>query len=100
MGEFSSPVGTGQWMLESYTKDEEFVLKANPDYWGEKPKLERIRFKVIKDGPARTMDLKNGEVDIIGGDLLGKIPIEDLKDLESSGFNIKKMDTMCAYYIA
>lgn len=100
MGEFSSPVGTGQWMLESYTKDEEFVLKANPDYWGEKPKLERIRFKVIKDGQARTMALKNGEVDIIGGDLLGKIPMEDLKDLEASGFNIKKMDTMCAYYIA
>ena len=75
MGEFSSPVGTGQWMLESYTKDEEFVLKANPDYWGEKPKLERIRFKVIKDGQARTMALKNGEVDIIGGDLLGKIPM-------------------------
>ena len=100
MGEFTSPVGTGKWMLESYTQDEGFTLKANPDYWGEKPKLEKINFKVIKDGQARVMALQSGEVDVIGGDLLGKIPMEGLQELKSQGYTIHEMDTMCAYYMA
>lgn len=100
MGEFTSPVGTGQWMLDSYTQDEGFVLKANPDYWGEKPALEKINFKVIKDGQARVMALQSGEVDVIGGDLLGKIPMEGLQELKNQGYTIYDMDTMCAYYMA
>ena len=42
MGEFTSPIGTGQWMLESYTENEEFVLVTNPNYWGEQPKISKI----------------------------------------------------------
>lgn len=35
-GVFSKPVGTGPWMLESYTKDEEFTLGAQPLLLGRK----------------------------------------------------------------
>ena len=99
MGKFTSPIGTGQWKLESYTKDEEFTLVPNENYWGEKPQLDRIRFKVITDGQARVMALESGEVDVIGGDLLGKISTEGLQELKSKGYKIMEMDTMCAYYL-
>ena len=100
MGKFTKPVGTGQWMLESYTPEQEFVLVPNPYYWGEKPALNKITFKIIPDGQARIMALQSGEVDIIGGDLLGKISLEGVQELQNSGqWNIQQNTTMNAYYM-
>lgn len=100
-GAFETPVGTGPWMLESYVKDSEFTLVPNPYYWGEKPKVDRLRFKVIADSQARVLALESGEVDIIGGDLVGKIPMESLNELKSkSGFEVFTKETMCSHFIA
>lgn len=101
VGEFLEPVGTGQWMLESYTENEEFVLVPNPNYWGEKPKIDKLVFKVIPDGEARTMALQSGEVDIIGGDLIGKINTENYKVLKDDDtFKTYEVDSILSYFLA
>ncbi|MEN6413598.1 MAG: ABC transporter substrate-binding protein [Veillonellales bacterium] len=98
---FTKPVGTGPWMVASYIKDQEFTLVPNPYYWGEKPKVSKITFKVITDAQARALALESGEVDIIGGDLIGKIPMENLTELKDAGkFGIYTKGTMCSYFIA
>ncbi|HML89668.1 MAG TPA: nickel ABC transporter substrate-binding protein [Methylomusa anaerophila] len=98
---FTKPVGTGPWMVESYTKEHEFTLVPNPYYWGEKPKVNKITFKVIPDAQARALALQSGEIDILGGDLIGKIPMENLLELKKSGkFGIYTKRTMCSYFIA
>ncbi len=94
------PVGTGQWMFETYEKDNEFTLVPNPYYWGEKPKIDRIRFKVITDSQARLMALKSGEIDILGGDLVGKIPMESIVDLrDNSNFDVYTSPTLCSHFM-
>lgn len=99
-GSFEKPIGTGPWMLESYEKDIEFTLVPNPYYWGEKPKLDRIRFKVITDAQARVLALQSGEVDIIGGDLMGKISMESLNELkENPDIDVYTSGTLCSHYI-
>jgi len=88
-------------VLESYTKDQEVTLVPNPYYWGEKPKADKITFKVITDGQARVLALQSGEVDILGGDLIGKIPMESLLELKNSGkFATNTQGTMCSHFIA
>lgn len=100
MGKFTKPVGTGPWMLESYTKDKEFVLVPNPNYWGEKPKLDKIIFKVIPDGQARVMALQSGEVDLIGGELLSKIPLDSISTLKNDkNFTLNNSKTMMSHFI-
>ncbi|HWR39286.1 MAG TPA: ABC transporter substrate-binding protein [Patescibacteria group bacterium] len=100
-GKFIKPIGTGPWMVESYTKDQEFTLVPNPYYWGEKPKVGKITFKVIADAQARSLALQSGEVDILGGDLIAKIPIESLIEMKKAGkFSIHTKGTMCSYFIA
>lgn len=87
-------------MFESYEKDQEFTLVPNPYYWGEKPKIDRIRFKVITDGQARLMALKSGEIDILGGDLIGKIPMESIVDLrDNSDFTLYTAPTLCSHFM-
>ncbi|MCH3963771.1 MAG: nickel ABC transporter substrate-binding protein [Clostridium sp.] len=99
-GKFIKPVGTGPWMLESYTRDKEFSLVPNPYYWGEKPKIDRIVFKVIPDGQARVMALQSGEVDIIGGELLGKVPLDSINTLKSDkNFKIYNSETRMSEFI-
>ena len=100
MGEFQWPVGTGQWMVEEYVPDETLVLVPNPYYWGDEPALDRIIFKIIPSGEARVLALESGEVDIIGGELLGKITSAGYTIVESDGiFDLYSASEMCAHYM-
>lgn len=59
------PVSTGPFMLEEWVKDDHITLVRNEDYWGEKPTLERITFRVIPDSSAAFLALQAGEIDMI-----------------------------------
>ncbi len=61
----NNPVGTGPFMLASWTKGDSIVVERNPYYWGEGIHLDRIIFKVIPDATARWLALQKGEVDVI-----------------------------------
>jgi ABC-type transport system substrate-binding protein len=61
----NNPVGTGPFTFVSWTKDDNIVLDANQDYWGEGPYLDRVILRVIPDATARYLALQNGEVDVI-----------------------------------
>lgn len=100
-GGFSKPLGSGPWMFDTYEKDKEFSLVPNPRYWGEKPRLDRIVFKFVPDGQARVLALQSGEVDIIGGDLVGKIPMNSFVELQKdSNFKTFMKGTLCSHFIA
>lgn len=64
-GEFVKPIGTGPFKFETQIKDQEVVLVRNDDYWGEKPTLEKVIFKVIPEASTRVMALETKEVDMI-----------------------------------
>jgi peptide/nickel transport system substrate-binding protein len=56
--------GTGPFKLESWTKDVELVLVANDQYWGGRPKLDRVVFRTIADDTVRLTELQTGGVDV------------------------------------
>jgi peptide/nickel transport system substrate-binding protein len=58
-------VGTGPYRFVEYIPNNRFVVEANPDYWGEKPKLQKIIFRVIPEDASRVAALEAGEVDMI-----------------------------------
>ena len=47
------PVGTGAYKLVEWKPNQEVVLEANPDYWGQKPKIKRLVVRNIKDNSQR-----------------------------------------------
>lgn len=65
-GKLAEYVGTGPFKLVSYKRDQEAVLVRNDDYWGQKPKLEKVVWKTVPDPHTQIMALKAGELDIIG----------------------------------
>jgi peptide/nickel transport system substrate-binding protein len=49
-------------MLQSWQTGNKLVLVANPNYWGPKPKINRIIYVPISDEAARLQALQSGEV--------------------------------------
>ena len=56
------PVGTGPFKFSDWVKDDKIVLVRNPEYWGEKAKVDQLIFRVIPDNSARYLALKTGEI--------------------------------------
>lgn len=36
------PIGSGRYMLEQWDRGQQVILRANPDYYGEKPLMDRV----------------------------------------------------------
>lgn len=87
-GKFSTPVGTGPWKFVSNGATGA-VLQRNDAYWGQKPLLERLEFKVIPDSQARLAALRNGELDVIGGAYLAPITPVEAKSLSKGGAGVR-----------
>ena len=62
-GFFNQPVGSGPFRVASYQPDQELVLEANADYWGDLPGVQTLRFRDIPELSARVTALTTGEID-------------------------------------
>lgn len=82
-GAIVDPIGTGPYKVDSVSATE-IVLVRNDSYWGGRPNLDKIEFKVIPDTAARLAALQNDEVDIIGGDYLAPLAAADAVTLKSA----------------
>ncbi len=57
-------IGCGPFVFERYDKDAETVyLKANRDYFAEKPSVDRIEWRYFRTRDSLLMALKKGEID-------------------------------------
>lgn len=57
------PLGTGPYMVEEFVPDSHVLLVRNPNYWGEAPPFETVRFDVIPDDQTRLLAMQSGEID-------------------------------------
>ncbi|HTR07243.1 MAG TPA: ABC transporter substrate-binding protein [Paraburkholderia sp.] len=60
----AKPVGTGPFVLKSYTKDALIRYDVNPTYWGPKPKADRLIYAITPDAAVRAQKVKAGECQI------------------------------------
>ena len=58
-------VGSGPYRFVEWLQGDRLVLQNNPNYWGGRPKWDRVTVKPIKSGPSRIAALLSGDVDMI-----------------------------------
>src|SRR6185503_18108178 len=64
-----NPVGTGPFVLKSWTAGDRMVTERNPNYWDKgKPYLDRVVLRPLPRSQARFESLMAGESDIIWND--------------------------------
>ena len=74
-------IGTGPYKFVEWVPGDRIILVANPDYFGDKPKFDKLIFKPMKAGPARISALLAGDVDFI--DAVPPLDVARLKSDDS-----------------
>jgi peptide/nickel transport system substrate-binding protein len=62
---FTHPVGSGPFVVSSYSPETEVDLKVNPNWYGTKPKIKTVKIKIVTNDNTRVLDLEAGNVDVI-----------------------------------
>jgi peptide/nickel transport system substrate-binding protein len=76
-----APVGTGKYMITSYTPNQVIELAANPHSWAGPPVTSKVTYQIFANSNAAQNALEGGQIDImyLGGG------VNSLQQLQSSG---------------
>lgn len=59
--------GFGPYCLDSWKKNQEVTYKANPDYYGGAPKIERVSVRRVPQSSNRLVVLRTGQAQLVTG---------------------------------
>jgi oligopeptide transport system substrate-binding protein len=57
-------IGNGPFLMTEWVHQDHFTLVPNPKYWGNKPTLTKVTYKMITDAQAALAAYKNNELDM------------------------------------
>ncbi len=90
------PVGCGPYKFVKWQRDAYILLERFDGYWGEAPKIDYIKFKVIPDDAVALEKYLNGDFDI-----LLELPMKRQREmLERYPDQTQLWDMLGVYYIA
>lgn len=94
---FAHPVGTGPFVLSSWTKGQQLTIVRNPHYWRKgKPLLDSVQFTTVPDDNTRILQLRGGQADIIEFP-----PFSEIASLQqTSGIKVDLFPSTWVSYIA
>ena len=72
-------IGTGPYKFESYAPGDRTVFERSPTYYGPKPLWDKVVYRFINNGAARTAALLSGDVDVID-----KVAVTDVEKLKKT----------------
>lgn len=81
--------GTGPYVLEEFTRGQQYVLSRNENYWGEEPFYEKVVVKIIPDAASQIVQLQGGDLDIVAGQPIATVrTFEDSEDFQVVTFPV------------
>jgi peptide/nickel transport system substrate-binding protein len=91
-----TPVSTGPFKVESFTAGQSVVLSRNDDYFGGKPLLDKLAFKVVADANTQIAQALSGELQIMILD--NKAAVDRLKG--ARGISVQPRTLVQYYWLA
>jgi peptide/nickel transport system substrate-binding protein len=83
-----NPIGSGPFSFLQWKKDEYIKLKANPDHFMGKPKVDILIFKPIKNAQSRLKELESGN---LGG--IDNPDLVDVKRMQADGSELNVLSS-------
>ena len=59
----SNPIGSGRYILKQWDRGQQVILEANPDYYGEEPKMKQVTILFMEEDAA-FLAAQAGQVDV------------------------------------
>lgn len=93
----SGYAGTGPWLLTQHEKNQFALFSVNPHYWGARPKLNRVAWRVIPDRQSMLMALEKGDIQLIFGADGDMLDGDNFAALQAAGrFNTAMSDPVAS----
>jgi peptide/nickel transport system substrate-binding protein len=99
------PVGSGPFLVDSFTPRDRLVLARNPAYWRQDsngrslPYLDQVEFRVIDDSETAAAALRSGDLDaLVTADgatiagLRGELPMIEQEQFSGTGYLLVDLD--------
>lgn len=81
----TQPIGTGPWVLESWTRLDTMRFRANELYHDGRPYLDALVLKVIPDATVAFAALQRGDIDFLPfTGIVGGVPYEQIPALKAN----------------
>ena len=84
-GGVSCLAGTGPWVLSEHRRNQFAHFSTNPTYWGEKPAIDAVRWRVMPDHQSILLALQKGEIDLLFGADGDMVDLDSFAALERQG---------------
>ncbi len=75
------PVGTGPYRLEKWITRQKVTLVRYENYWGLKPEITRLEYKIVEENAVAFQSLKKGNIDVFN-----MSPMQWLRQSDSEKF--------------
>jgi len=96
LGADGEAIGTGPYVIDSWTAGESIKLSRFPDYHGEAPKTEKLTFRLVSEDAARVIALETGDLDVC----YSPAYLDHQFILENDELELVEMDGLITYYLA
>jgi peptide/nickel transport system substrate-binding protein len=91
-----NPVGTGPFVFDSWKSGEEIKISKNKDYWGNKPKIDGVVFKVVPEDATRIAMIETGEAHVTD-----QVPVTEIERIEASDtMDLYRTDGLAVEYLS
>lgn len=87
--------GSGPYKILGWKANEAVILEANPNYYGEQPKLKRVVYRHMKESAGQRLALENGDIDVARNLEPGDMDSVSKKD----GFTVISAPKGTVYYL-
>ena len=85
------PIGTGPWIVEEYVVNSHVYMRANENYWGGKPAIEKLHYRVFNEDAQVINALQTGLVDVAG------VPAQEVDFVKSMpDYDVRQYSTVFA----
>lgn len=89
----TEPVGSGRYILKQWDKGQQVILEANPDYYGEAPKMKQVTILFMEEDAA-FLAAQSGQVDLAytsatySEEEVGGYTLAAYESVDNRGFNL------------
>ncbi|WP_088044430.1 glutathione ABC transporter substrate-binding protein [Bacillus sp. EAC] len=91
-----NPVGTGPYVFKSWKSGEEINIVKNNEYWGNKPKIDGVVFKVVPEDATRLAMIETGEAHVTD-----QVPVTEIERIEASDtMDLYRTDGLAVEYLS
>ena len=89
----TNPIGSGRYILKQWDKGQQVILEANPDYYGEEPKMKQVTILFMEEDAA-FLAAQSGQVDLAytsatySGEEIEGYTLASYDSVDNRGFNL------------